>query len=240
MRAILLAAGLGTRLQPITNKIPKCLVEINGRPLLDYWLDLLSNPGISEILINLHYLPDMVVEYIKNCKYTKQITIVYENTLLGTGGTLLKNRAFYGQDPVMLIHADNLSLFDMRAFQDRFCSRDNGIDITMMTFQTDTPETCGIVELNELGAVSAFHEKVKTSPSSVANAAVYILAPVVTEFIESLGKEVVDFSTEVLPHFIGRINTFHNDIYHRDIGTMSSLSLAQNEYPLVANELKKI
>jgi mannose-1-phosphate guanylyltransferase len=60
---------------------------------------------------------------------------------------------------------------------------------------------------------------------------VYILAPTVINFIASLGREVVDFSTEVLPHFMGRINTFHNEIYHRDIGTIESLTVAQREYP---------
>ena len=137
----------------------------------------------------------------------------------------------------MLIHADNLSLFDVSAFMDRFYSRANNIDITMMTFFTDDPQTCGIVELDEEGVVIAFHEKVEIPPGNLANAAVYILAPVVLNFIASLGKEVLDFSTEVLPHFIGRINTYHNSVYHRDIGNMESLQLAQAEYPDVLARL---
>jgi mannose-1-phosphate guanylyltransferase len=232
MRALLLAAGLGTRLRPITNTVPKCLVEINGRPLLDYWIELLSNAGITDILINLHYLPDMVMAYVSNCTYPVSITTVLEDDLLRTGGTLLRNRAFFLQEPVMLIHADNLSLFDVRAFIEKFDSRDKNIDITMMTFRTDVPEVCGIVELDERGAVRAFHEKVEAPPGNLANAAVYILAPTVIEFMASLGRDVVDFSTEVLPHFMGRMNTFHNDVYHRDIGTLESLTLAQSEYPV--------
>jgi mannose-1-phosphate guanylyltransferase len=231
MRALLLAAGLGTRLRPITNTVPKCLVEINGRPLLDYWVELLSNAGITDILINLHYLPEMVRAYASNCAYPVNITTVLEDELLCTGGTLLRNRAFFLQEPVLLIHADNLSLFDVRAFMEKFYSRGQNIDITMMTFHTDAPEACGIVEIDERGAVCAFHEKVKARPGKLANAAVYILAPTVVNFIASLGREVVDFSTEVLPHFMGRINTFHNDVYHRDIGSLESLTLAQSEYP---------
>lgn len=232
MRALLLAAGFGTRLRPITNLVPKCLVEINGRPLLDYWVELLSSGGITEILINLHYLPEAVMAYIANCGYPVRITAVFEDKLLRTGGTLLKNSAYFQNEPVMLIHADNLSFFDVRAFEEQFYSRDKNIDITMMTFHTDAPETCGIVELDAMGVVQALHEKVKTPPSNLANAAVYILAPTVMEFITSLSKEVIDFSTEVLPRFIGRINTFHNRVYHRDIGTVESLMLAQSEYPV--------
>ena len=231
MRALLLAAGLGTRLRPLTDTVPKCLVEINGRPLLDHWIELLSNAGISDILINLHYLPEKVQAYVSGCSYPVHITTVMEERLLLTAGTLLKNRTFFKQDPIMLIHADNLSLFDARAFMDRFYTRANNIDITMMTFHTAVPQTCGIVELDAQGAVIAFHEKVKAPPGNLANAAVYILAPAVIDFMASLGKEVIDFSTEVLPHFMGRINTFHNDVYHRDIGNLESLMLAQTEYP---------
>ena len=231
MRALLLAAGLGTRLRPLTDTVPKCLVDINGRPLLDYWVELLSNGGVTDILINLHYLPEAVRAYVASCTYPAKITTVFEDKLLSTGGTLLKNSAFFRNEPAMFIHADNLSFFDVRAFEERFCSRDRDIDITMMTFHTDVPETCGIVELDERGIVRAFHEKVKTPPGNLANAAVYILTPAVTDFMAGLGKDVIDFSTEVLPHFIGRINTFHNDVYHRDIGTVESLMLARSEYP---------
>lgn len=234
MRALLLAAGLGTRLQPITNTTPKCLVDINGRPLLDYWIELLSEAGIDDILINLHYLPEQVVEYVSNCTHPARLATALEPELLCTGGTLLRNREYFRQEPMMMIHADNLSLFDVRAFVERFRARDRQIEITMMTFSADAPETCGIVELDGQGTVRAFFEKVKNPPGNLANAAVYILAPSVIEFIASLGKPVIDFSTEVLPHYLGRINTYHNDVYHRDIGTMESLRLAQIEYPVAA------
>ena len=237
MRVILLAAGLGTRLRPLTNSVPKCLVEINGRPLLDYWIELLSQYGITEVLINLHHLPEKVKTYVSNCNYPVQITTVMEEQLLLTAGTLLKNRDYFKQSPVILIHADNLSLFDAHAFMDRFLKRASHIDITMMTFHTDVPQSCGIVELDEQDTVIAFHEKVKSPPGNLANAAVYILAPAVIDFVASLGKEVIDFSTEVLPHFVGRINTFHNTIYHRDIGNLESLMLAQTEYPVALKQL---
>jgi mannose-1-phosphate guanylyltransferase len=232
MRALLLAAGLGTRLRPITNSVPKCLVDIDGRPLLDYWIELLSDAGIVDILINLHYMPEAVRSYIDGCRYPANITTVYEERLLGTGGTLLKNRGFFQGDSAMLVHADNLSRFDVRAFIRRYESRSPGVEMTMMTFDTAEPETCGIVELDHNGLVKAFYEKVKNPPGNLANAAVYILSSSVMDFLQSLGKEVIDFSTEVLPHFIGRINTFHNDAYHRDIGTLESLRTARKEFAI--------
>jgi mannose-1-phosphate guanylyltransferase len=232
MRALLLAAGLGTRLRPITDSIPKCLVEINGRPLLDHWLALLSAGGIHQALINLHYLPAAVERFLASTRYPIEITTVQEVSLLGTAGTVLKNRAYFGRQPLMLIHADNLSCFDLRAFVARYELRAPGIEITMMTFETDAPQACGIVELDAAGAVKAFHEKVPNPPGNLANGAVYILSPQVIDFIAGLNREVVDFSLDVLPHYMGRINTFYNDIYHRDIGTVQSLAAAQTEYPL--------
>ena len=231
MRALLLAAGRGTRLRPLTDCVPKCLVEINGRPLLDYWIELLSKGGIVEILINLHHLPGRVRSYIGRCGYPVRITAVYEEELLGTGGTLLKNRDFFQGEPLVLVHADNLSSFDVRAFVRRYEAREKGIEITMMTFDTIEPEACGIVELDERGVVRAFHEKVKNPPGNLANGAVYVVSPSVVDFLARLGKQAIDFSTEVLPHFMGRINTFHNGTYHRDIGTLKSLAAAQTEYP---------
>ena len=240
MRALLLAAGFGTRLRPLTDTIPKCLVPINGRPLLDHWLELLDKGGVAQALVNLHYLPEAVREFLTKSTHSLEISTVYEDPLLGTAGTVLKNRDYFRQVPVMLIHADNLSLFDVRAFIRKFDDRKSGIDITMMTFDTDAPETCGIVELDEMGVVCAFHEKVKNPPGNLANAAVYILAPTVIEFIAGLNKEIIDFSTDVLPHYIGRINTFHNGTYHRDIGSIESLAAAQTEYPAaVAREKLK-
>ncbi|MBT5549672.1 MAG: nucleotidyltransferase family protein [Nitrospina sp.] len=232
MRALLLAAGLGTRLRPITNTIPKCLVEINGKPLLDYWIELLNKGGIYEILLNLHYLPDVVRSHVENSDYPAEITIAYEENLLGTGGTLLKNREYFQDEPLMLIHADNLSIFDIKAFEKCYERRKKNVEITMMTFNTPDPEACGIVEVDDHGIVIAFHEKVKDPPGNLANGAVYILSPSIWDFLVSLRKEQIDFSTEVLPHFMRRINTYQNEIYHRDIGTMESLQTARREFPI--------
>ena len=239
MRVLLLAAGLGTRLKPITNHTPKCLLQIDNKPLLEYWFAMLVNAGVFPILVNLHYHSEMVLDYIQNSPYRKFVSTVLENHLLGTGGTLLSNRGFFGHEPdepLMLVHADNLSVFDVKEFIRAHQNRPPECEITMMTFTTPTPHSCGIIERDERGCVRAFHEKVANPPGSMANGAVYILEPSVFDYLESLNKEFIDFSTDVIPNYIGRICTFHNHVYHRDIGTVESYEAACREYPAVASK----
>jgi mannose-1-phosphate guanylyltransferase len=230
MRAVLLAAGLGTRLQPLTDRIPKCLVSIRGKPLLAYWLDLLLASGIERVLVNTHHLPEAVRRFVAELPWRERITLVHEEGLLGTGGTILRNRRFFGRKAFMVAHADNITRFDVDAFIRRHECRPSETLITMMTFRTDSPETCGIVEEDARGVVTAFHEKILNPPGDRANAAVYIFEPEVVEFLEGLGKEVIDLSTEVIPAFLGRICTFLNGDYHRDVGTLESLRLAEAEF----------
>ena len=90
MKALLLSAGIGSRLRPLTLKTPKCLVPINNKPLLQYWLEQLEKIGVKEFIINTHYLHDQVQDFIKKSKFSERITVIYEDELLGTGGTLKK------------------------------------------------------------------------------------------------------------------------------------------------------
>ena len=230
MRALLLAAGLGTRLRPLTETVPKCLVPIRGVPLIDYWFDLLLPNGIERALVNTGYLAETVRTHVAASRWRDRIDLVHEDRLLGTGGTVLANRAWFGADAFLVAHADNLTRFDAAAFIARHRTRPAGCALTMMTFDTDAPQTCGIVEEDARGVVTAFHEKVAEPPGTRANGAVYIFEPAVLEFIAGLGKPVVDLSTEVLPAFLGRIATFHNADYHRDIGNLESLARAEREF----------
>jgi mannose-1-phosphate guanylyltransferase len=231
MKAMLLAAGLGTRLRPITDTTPKCMVPIHGKPLLGYWLDLLlADRGIEQVLVNTHYLPDAVRRYVISSPWSAHVQLVHEEQLLGTGGTVLKNRDFVAGEAFLVGHADNLTRFKPAEFMAAHANRPAGVDLTMMTFDTDAPQTCGIVALDARGVVQAFHEKQQNPPGHRANAAVYIFEPVVVDYIASLGQEVCDISAEVLPHFLGKMQAFHNSDYHRDIGNLESLALAQREY----------
>lgn len=231
MKALLLAAGLGTRLRPITDSIPKCLVPIRGKPLLGYWFDLLFPAGIERALVNTHYRPQAVEQFIAGSPWRDRVETVHEATLLGTGGTVLCNRAWLGREPFMLAHADNLSLFRVEEFIAAHRARPAAAAMTMMTFETDAPESCGIVELDARGLVARFHEKVPDPPGRRANGAVYILEPEVVDFLATLGGGFIDFSTEVIPRFLGRIAVYHNATYHRDIGTPESLRKAEAQYP---------
>ena len=107
LRALLLAAGLGTRLRPLTMHTPKCLVPINGEPLLGRWLRNLEQVGCEAVLVNTHYLAEQVTAYLQSWNSTIAIQNVYEHELLGTAGTLRANQAFFANSTGMLIHADN-------------------------------------------------------------------------------------------------------------------------------------
>ena len=231
MKAVLLAAGLGTRLRPITERVPKCLVPIHGKPLLAYWFDLLFEAGADSALVNTHYMAGAVREFVASSPWRDRVRLMHEDELLGTGGTVLRARGFVGAEAFMVIHADNLSRFDVAAFIERHRARPPGTEITMMTFRTDSPGSCGIVELDRRGIVVGLHEKVANPPGDLANAAVYIFEPSVLDFLASLPGPFIDLSTQVLPRYLGRMHTFHNADFHRDIGTLESLRLAHIEYP---------
>ena len=231
MRALILAAGLGTRLRPLTLKVPKCLAPICGKPLLEYWFELLLPGGaVERVLVNTSYLAAKVRDHVAQSPWADHVDLVHEDEMLGTGGTILANRAWFGEGPFIVAHGDNLTLFDVEDFINRHRRRPARTEITMMTFTTDQPSTCGIVETDGDGRVMAFHEKVDNPPGNDANGAVYIFEPSVVEFMAKLGKTVVDISTEVLPAYLGRIAVFPNRAYHRDIGSIESLSIAQTEY----------
>jgi mannose-1-phosphate guanylyltransferase len=231
LQALLLAAGIGTRLRPLTDVLPKCLMPINGRPLLDYWLDSLTEAGFTDIVVNLHHHADLVRAHVERGPHARSVTLSFEAELLGTAGTLLHHKSHFSCSPILLAHSDNLTLFSPARFWDAHLGRPAGTVMTMMTFETDAPTQCGIVKLDAGGVATELHEKSANPPGNLANAAVYIVEPEVTAFLEGLGKSVIDFSTEVLPNFLGQIHTFHNSIYHRDIGTVASLAQAQLEFP---------
>ena len=107
MKAFILAAGKGKRLKPITNNIPKPLIEIKGKPLLEWSLIKLRSAGVKEIVINLHYLSDQIVDYFGNGKKLDlKINYSFEKRLLGTGGALIQGKNFLNDSPFLLISGD--------------------------------------------------------------------------------------------------------------------------------------
>jgi mannose-1-phosphate guanylyltransferase len=191
---------------------------------------MLIDGGINDILINTHYLSNKVEDFIMNSEFKDNITIVYEPKLLGTGGTLLKNKDFFDEESIILIHADNLSIFNLSQFIKAHENRPIGTDITMMTFKTDNPETCGIVNLNQNGIVTKFYEKSKNNHGNLANAALFIIEPSIFEHLQKINDKEIDFSKDVIPNYVNRINTFENKIYHKDIGTLENYNKAKNDF----------
>ena len=227
MKAILLAAGYGTRLRPITNNTPKCLVEVNGKPLLQYWIEMLFDAGVESILINTHYLAEKVTRFLDGLGYSDKITVVYEEELLGTAGTIKKNKKFIGNEPCIILHADNFTVCDFKGFISSHYTRPEKTKISMMTYCTDRPKESGIVKLDENGVVVDFYEKVESPPGNLANAAAYIIDVEVADLIDEMGFS--DFSTEVIPSYLNKISTWHNDVYHIDIGTPDALKKANTD-----------
>ena len=232
MKVLLLAAGFGARLRPITEATPKCLVRIGKRPLLQHWLDSLAHSSLfEEVIINTHYLADEVVKFV--CDYQSPISIVlsHEEKLLGPGGTLMKHRSSLLGGDFLVAHADNFSIIDWAAFVTAHKFRPSGCVGTMMTFDADAPSSCGVVETDTLGRLVEMHEKVLNPPGKLANAAVYLFAPEVFEIIDKASsKQIFDISLDIVPLLLERLLTFKNSLYHRDIGTPESLAQARRDY----------
>jgi len=226
---ILLTAGYGSRLMPLTKILPKCLMPISGHPLLQYWIDYILALKIDRLAMNTHYLNEEVLQFLDANKYRSKVEVFHETKLLGTAGTL-KNIYTWANDlPIMVVHADNWIGADLQEFINfHFSNRNHKISLSMMTFSSETPSSCGIVDIDENSIVKNFYEKVDNPPSNLANGAVYIIEPEVMDFIKK-NEYVNDFSLQVIPAFLSRIATWHNKNFHRDIGTLPELKKAQDD-----------
>ena len=228
MRAILLAAGFGTRLRPITDKTPKCLVQIKNKPLLEIWLDNLVNSGVESFLINTHYLPDQVDAFVKNSIFKNYITIIKEKKLAGTAGTLLNNINYFQYEDGLLIHADNYSKESIKNFITAHRKRPDNCLMSVMCFRTDQPSNCGIFKINDKNIAIEFHEKVDNPPGNLANGAIYILSKEIIKILENNFNHCKDFSLEIIPFFLGKIYCYETNDIFLDIGTPENYYKANN------------
>ena len=121
MQALLLAAGLGTRLKPLTLSQPKCLIEINGIPMLKFWLDKLLNLDLDKIYINVYHFSEMVIKFIEN-NYPEEnrIEILEEKNLKGTANTIKDLLSISKDSPTLILHSDNYSAIDLTKFINYF------------------------------------------------------------------------------------------------------------------------
>jgi mannose-1-phosphate guanylyltransferase len=225
MKAFLLAAGLGTRLRPLTDITPKCLVEVAGRPMLDIWLDSLAAAGVDEVLLNTHHLADLVSRHVARRSEPPHVRLSHEPVLLGSAGTLLANREFVdGEEEFLVVYADNLTDFDLTRLVD--AHRSGGMAATLSVFHAPRPSECGIVDVRE-GRVVGFVEKPANPPSDLANAGMYAFSPGVLDEIR--GPLPRDIGFDLLPALVGRAGVVSiGDSFFLDIGTPAALEQARS------------
>jgi len=222
-----LAAGKGTRLWPITEHIPKCLVPINGKPILQIWLELCSRYGIEEVLINLHHFPDMVRDFISRATWNLKITFSYEGKLLGSGGTIRANHEFVkNEERFFIFYTDNLTNVNLTNMIN-FDNTHRG-PLTMGLFHTDSPEKCGIVEIDENALIVGFEEKPKLPKSNLANAGIYLAKKEIWDYIPP--QEFLDFGFDILPRLVGRMYGYEIKESLIDIGTIENYRKAQETW----------
>lgn len=224
-----MAAGYGTRLAPLTNTTPKCLIPINNKPMLSYWEDLFIKYGIDSVLINTHYLNNQVHEYIKNHPLFQES---YEPQLLGSAGTIFKNSQFITDtEPFLICYADNLTNINLYDLVNYHQSK-HGL-LTMALFEAPNPTECGIAKVDGNNKIINFIEKPKHPDSNLANGGIYVTDYRIFNY---LNKSIKDFGKEVLPK-LPNIYGYKKDFYLRDIGTLTNYNKAQED---VTNGLFRI
>jgi len=224
MKAFLLAAGLGNRLRPITDRIPKCMVPICGKPLLELWLDLLGRHDVEEVLVNTHYLPRKVQEFSKRWDRKPVLRLSHEKELYGSAGTLRRNWDFVaGEESFLVCYADNLTDIDLGKLIDAH-HRHRGL-VTMALFRADRPTECGIVELSESGVVLSFEEKPSAPKSCLANAGIYVMRQTIHPHLPL--KTPSDIGFDLLPECVGEAYGWIWEGLLIDVGSPASYDRAK-------------
>jgi mannose-1-phosphate guanylyltransferase len=228
MKAFLLAAGHGTRLRPLTDSMPKCLVPIRGTPLLQIWLDLCARSGITEVLINLHSYAGEVKHFIAGYHSPVKVRIVQEDVLLGSAGTLLANREWIGSDPAFwILYSDVLNNANLHAIAEFHAARQQ--IATLGLYRVPDPSRCGVAIVNEHGVIVDFEEKPHAPRSNLAFSGLMVARPQLLDIIPQ--KIPADIGFDVLPRIVGKMSGYPVHDYLLDIGTIANYQAAQNTWP---------
>ena len=237
LKAFLLAAGRGQRLRPLTDIVPKCLLPVNGKPLLQIWLEHLSNQGISEVLINTHWLHDQVAGFVKKWRAGHEhehmrITLAHEPRLLGSAGALWANREWLESGPFFIIYADNLTRFDLQkmlVFHEK-----NGCPLTIRIYRGADPGRCAVVCTDANDTVIDFAEKPRKPKSDLGAGGIYIADARIFHFFPENRtggmNGVLDLSYHVLPRLVGKMKAYYSDEFSIDIGTPASYAEAGKKW----------
>lgn len=228
LKAFLLAGGHGTRLRPLTDSVPKCLVPICGKPLLDIWLDLCARSGITEVFINLHAHSPLIEQHIRQNDPPVKVRVVHEERLLGSAGTIAANRDWIGSDPAFwILYSDVLTNTDLKRMSEFHSC--HGAIATVGLYQVPDPSRCGIAITNDFGVVVDFEEKPQNPRSNWAFTGLMVAAPGLFDVIP--GRIPADIGFHLLPRLLGKILGYPINDYLLDIGTMSNYQRAQGTWP---------
>jgi len=235
MKAFLLVGGLGTRLRPLTDRTPKCLLPIRGTPILQIWFALCREYGIEEILINVHSHGGAVRKFIEEYKDGLKIRLFEETELLGSAGTVLANREWIKKESSFwVLYADVLTttnLNEMLAFHNSHHQI-----ATIGVYEVADPSRCGIVQVDDTGIVRDFVEKPKVPPGNLAFSGLMLATPALLEVIPV--RSPADLGFHVLPQIVDRMAAYRIHDFLIDIGTLETYRTAQRAWPGLSQSQK--
>lgn len=199
-RAMVLAAGLGSRLRPLTDAVPKPMLPVRGKPLLEHHVEALAAAGIREIVINLHHLPDVIVDHFGDGQgWGVRITYSHEPELLGTAGAV-KRVAHLFTEPFFVLYGDNYLRCDLVALAG--LHERAGAVASLALFGLADVSRSGVAEVAPDGRILRFVEKPRPgeTESRLVNAGAYVLSPEALAWIPAGGR--ADFGRDVFPAMV--------------------------------------
>jgi NDP-sugar pyrophosphorylase family protein len=227
MKAVVLAAGRGTRLAPLTDSVPKILAPLGDQPLLAHQLRYLRSSGVTEVAVNVSHHADQLRSFLDGAGADLVRVVSYEPEPLGTAGALLCLRAFL-TEPFLVLYGDVVTDASLGDLMERH-RRANGI-ATLAYYESSETEAKGVLWLGADGRVERFVEKPQAVEGRVAvSAGIYALAPRILDFIT---PERPDFGSDVWPAIIAAGEPVYGhriDGYLRDIGSPDALREAQQD-----------
>jgi NDP-sugar pyrophosphorylase family protein len=231
VKALLLAAGEGQRLRPLTSDRPKPMVAVAGTPMVAYGLEWLRANGVTEVAINTHYKPEPMMRFVGDgSAFGLSIRYSPEPVLLGSSGALVPLRGFLaGEDPFLVVYGDVLT--DLRLAPVLAAHHRAGADATIVLTRVDDPRRAGMVELDAAGWVRSLVEKPAewAGAEAWANAGIYVLGPRVWDFLPREGFQ--DFAFHLFPAFLRagcRVLGIRSDALVIDIGSHERLAAASS------------
>jgi len=231
MKAMILAAGYGTRLRPLTDEKPKALIAINGVPLLQFIIKKLIATGVSEIIINTHHLSDQIVNFIqKNSYFGIHIEFSHEPQILGTGGALNKVRYFFDDDrPFFLHNVDILSTINLAQMYQYHLDQKSLVTLALQHRETgryfivdDKNNICGHEDLDIQR--TRLRRKPYGSSHLMAFCGIHVISPRIFNYIAESGRfSIIDVYLKLIEQGLPIVGFHADEFYWKDIGKLETL-----------------